>query len=277
MKRHWFFLYGVTCYLMFLSVFLYMLGFVGGLGVPKTIDSAGGGVLPLAVAVNVGLLLLFAVQHSVMARPGFKQIWQRVVPDAIERSTYVLLANVVCIVLMWQWRGIDLVVWDIEQPALRAVAWGLFGVGWATVLVATLMIDHFDLFGLRQVWLYWRKRDYTPLPFRVPLFYRHVRHPLYVGWTIAFWATPTMTVGHALFASVMTVYMALAAIVEERDLIAHFGRQYAEYRRRVPMFVPRLRRRGQWSVASGQKAEVREPVIVLRENPGYGEFCHRER
>jgi protein-S-isoprenylcysteine O-methyltransferase Ste14 len=240
MKRIVFFVYGVVCHLLFLATFAYLAGFVGNFLVPKTIDTTAAGGVGLAVAVNLLLLGLFAAQHSIMARPAFKQRWTRIVPQPIERSTYVLASCAVTALLVWQWRGIDAVIWDIQQPVFRFAMWGLFAIGWLLVPVVSLLIDHFDLFGTRQVWLHLLGRDYNPLPFRVPLFYKHVRHPLYIGWTIAFWATPTMTVGHLLFAFVMTGYMGLAAIVEERDLVDHFGRQYEHYRQRVPMFVPRL-------------------------------------
>lgn len=240
MKRYVFFLYGVSCHLMFLGVFAYLAGFVSGAMAPKTIDTPGPGSLGMAIAINLGLLGLFAVQHSVMARPAFKRLWTGIVPQPIERSTYVLASNIVTLVLVWQWRGIDIVIWDIQLPLLRAAMWALFASGWLLVPFVTLLIDHFDLMGTRQVWLQLRGRAYQALPFRVPLFYKHVRHPLYIGWTIAFWAIPTMTAGHLLFAAVLTVYMALAAILEERDLVAHFGQAYSEYRRRVPMFIPKL-------------------------------------
>jgi methanethiol S-methyltransferase len=241
MKRWLFFLYGVACHLSFLGTYAYMAGFVGNLLVPKSIDSPAGSLTAGAVVVNLLLMGLFALQHSVMARPGFKRVWTRVIPKPIERSTYVLLSCVVTIIVMWQWRGIGAVVWDLQQPVARAVVWGLFAIGWLMVPAVSLLIDHFDLFGTRQVWLYLRRREYTTLSFRVPMLYRNVRHPLYIGWMIAFWATPTMTVGHLLFASVLTGYMMLAAVVEERDLVAHFGGQYEKYRQRVPMFVPRFR------------------------------------
>ena len=242
MKRWIFFAYGVACHLMFLAVFTYMACFVGNLFIPKGIDAAAGGTsTATAITINLVLLALFAVQHSVMARPAFKQVWTRIVPKSIERSTYVLLSNLVCILLMWQWRGIDTIVWSVQQPALRNTMWALFALGWLMVPVVSLLINHFDLFGTRQVWFYLKGQEYQPLPFREPLFYSRVRHPLYIGWAIAFWATPTMTVGHLLFASTMTGYMILAALIEERDLIAHFGKQYSEYRRRVPMFIPALK------------------------------------
>jgi protein-S-isoprenylcysteine O-methyltransferase Ste14 len=241
MKRWLFFVYGASCHLLFFAIFAYMAGFVGNFLVPKTIDSPTAGSTAAAVVIDLLLLGLFAVQHSIMARPGFKRIWTRIVPMPIERSTYVLIACIVTVVLMWQWRSIDAIVWDAQQPILRAALWGLFAFGWLLVPAVSLMINHFDLFGTRQVWLYLRKRDYQPLKFRTPLLYARVRHPLYIGWTTAFWATPTMTVGHLLFAGVLTGYMALAAIVEERDLVAYFGHHYENYRRRVPMFIPRLR------------------------------------
>jgi protein-S-isoprenylcysteine O-methyltransferase Ste14 len=226
------------CHLLFLGTFAYMAGFVGNFLVPKSIDSTVPGLVSTAIVIDVLLLLLFAAQHSIMARPAFKRVWTRIIPEPIERSTYVLFSCVVTFVMMWQWRGIDAVVWDLQQPLLRGLVWSLFVTGWLLVPLVSLMISHFDLFGTRQVWLHLRGRGYESLPFRTPSLYKHVRHPLYIGWTIAFWATPTMTVGHLLFAFVLTIYMGLAALVEERDLIAHFGRQYEEYRQRVPMFIP---------------------------------------
>jgi protein-S-isoprenylcysteine O-methyltransferase Ste14 len=240
MQRHVFFVYGVVCHLLFLVVFAYMVCFVGNLLVPKSIDTTTEGGIGGALAINLTLLGIFALQHSVMARPAFKRMWTRFVPQVIERSTYVLISCAVTVLLMWQWRGIDVVMWEVQQPIARAALWALFAVGWVLVPVVTLLINHFDLFGSRQVWLHLRGREYESLPFREPLFYRHVRHPLYIGWAIAFWATPTMTAGHLLFAVVLTGYMALAARIEERDLVGHFGHEYEDYRRRVPMFVPRM-------------------------------------
>jgi len=240
MKRWLYFLYGVSCHLLFLATFVYMAGFVGNLLVPKSIDTPTG--TPLAAAVGIDLLLisLFGLQHSVMARPGFKRLWTRIVPRPIERSTYVLISCLVTILLMWQWRSIDAVVWNIEAPLLRTAIWGLFAAGWLMVPAVSLLIDHFDLFGTRQVWLYLRGREYTALLFRTPGMYNRVRHPLYIGWALAFWVTPTMTVGHLLFASVLTGYMGLATVFEERDLLNHFGHLYEDYRGRVPRFIPRL-------------------------------------
>src|SRR5687767_5866044 len=199
MRRWLFFLYGVVCHLMFLGIFAYMAGFVGNFLVPKSIDSPADGSIVSAIVINQLLLAMFAVQHSVMARPGFKKVWTRIIPETIERSTYVFVSCIVTILLMWQWRGIDVVVWDAESPMLRGFLWSLFAAGWLLVPVASLLINHFELFGTRQVWLYLRGREYQELPFRTPMLYKRMRHPLYVGWMTAFWATPTMTVGHLLF------------------------------------------------------------------------------
>jgi protein-S-isoprenylcysteine O-methyltransferase Ste14 len=240
MKRWFFFSFGLASYLLFLAIYVYMAGFVGNLLVPKTIDSPAENSLASAI-VDLLLIALFGLQHSIMARPGFKRYWTQIIPPEIERSTYVLISGLVTIVLMWQWRALDLAIWNVEQPLIRGFLWALFVLGWLLVPGASLMINHFDLFGLRQVWLYLQKRPYTSLSFRTPLLYDRVRHPLYLGWALAFWAIPTMTLGHLLFASTMTLYMAVAAHIEERDLIGFFGEEYRSYRRRVPMFIPRLR------------------------------------
>lgn len=239
------FAYGCVCYAIFLATFLYAYGFVGNVLTPTSLDAKpapGGEGWLLAAAVNLGLLALFAVQHSVMARPWFKAWWTRLVPVAAERSTYVLFSSVALIALFALWRPIGGVVWDAQHPA---AVWGLralMTLGWLLVLVSTFLIDHFDLFGLRQVWLYLRGKPYTPLRFRTPGPYARVRHPLYVGWLIGFWATPTMTAAHLLFAAVTTAYILAAIRWEERDLLEIHGRDYAEYRARVPMLVPRLAR-----------------------------------
>jgi protein-S-isoprenylcysteine O-methyltransferase Ste14 len=240
MQRWLFLAYGVAGHVAFLGVFAYLAGFVGNLLVPHSIDSPAGGSTAQAVAVNLLLVGVFALQHSVMARPAFKRVWMRLVPPPIERSTYVWLANAVTVLLICLWRPIDVVVWNVEQPLARGALWALFAVGWVAVPLVSLLINHFDLFGTRQVWLHFQGKPYTPLPFRTPLAYAHVRHPLYLGWALAFWATPTMTVGHLLFAGSLTVYMMLAAVVEEGDLVEHFGRRYREYQRQVPMFIPRV-------------------------------------
>jgi protein-S-isoprenylcysteine O-methyltransferase Ste14 len=243
MTRIAYFIFGLLCHAMFLVVFLYMACFVGNLLVPRTIDGPLTGPrtpTDLALLIDAALLALFAIPHSVMARPAFKRVWTRVVPAAIERSVYVLIANLCVIVLMWQWRPIGPVIWDVHGFVGRALVWTLFAAGWLLVPLASLMIDHFDLFGTRQVWLHLKQVIQTDVTFRTPMLYKVVRHPLYVGWIIAFWATPTMTLGHVLFAGLMTVYIFIAIPMEERDLVKVYGSEYQEYRRRVPALVPRI-------------------------------------
>ena len=242
------FVYGVVCYAVFFGTFLYAIGFVGNVAVPKSLDSER--VVPLAEAllVNLGLLGLFAVQHSVMARPAFKRVWKRVIGESVERSTYVLASSLALLVLFWQWRSIGGVVWEVEDPVGRFVLYAVFAAGWLIVLTSTFLINHFDLFGLRQVWLHLRGKPYAPIPFRTPGPYRWVRHPLYVGWLLAFWATPTMTVAHLVFAIATTGYILTAIQLEERDLVDAFGDEYRRYRDDVPMLVPRARPREQRSI-----------------------------
>jgi protein-S-isoprenylcysteine O-methyltransferase Ste14 len=240
-KRMLFFAYGVACYLLFFGTFLYAIGFIGGFGVPTTLDGPARDPFGAALAVNTALLGLFAVQHSVMARRGFKERWTRVVPQPLERSTYVLLSSLALMLLFWQWRPMGGVVWSVEDPLGRALLRTLFGAGFGLVLVATFLINHFDLFGLRQVWLQLVGRPQTPLRFGTPGPYRLVRHPLYVGWLFAFWMTPTMTAAHLLFAVATTAYILIAIQLEERDLVREHGRAYEDYRLQVPMLVPRLR------------------------------------
>jgi protein-S-isoprenylcysteine O-methyltransferase Ste14 len=234
------FFYGVVAYAISLVTFAYLAGFLGNFGVPRSIDSAPEGSAGAAVAVDLALLALFAVQHSVMARPGFKRWWTRRVPAEAERSTYLVFSNVALAVLFWLWRPIGGVVWAVEKPLSTAVLHAAFGVGWVVLLTSTFLINHFDLFGLRQVWLHLRGEPYRHLPLKAPGFYRHVRHPLYVGWLLIFWATPTMTIAHLVFALGLTAYILIAIRFEERDLVDLHGAEYAEYRRRVPMLVPRL-------------------------------------
>lgn len=235
------FAYGVIAYALFGATYLYAIGFIGNFGVPKTLDSGAQGSFGTALLINLGLLGLFAVQHSVMARPAFKALWTRVVPQPVERSTYVLFSSMALILLFALWQPMGVAIWNVENPAARGVLYGLFGTGFLVVLVSTFLINHFDLFGLRQVYLYLRGREYTTLRFKTPLFYKHVRHPLYVGWLLAFWATPTMTVAHLVFAVMTTAYILVAIQLEERDLVSLHGRDYAEYRKQVPMLIPRFR------------------------------------
>lgn len=238
MKKTLVLFYGVFCYLTFLLAFGYLFGFLGNVAVPKSVDSGVSTSVPGAVLVDVMLLALFALQHTVMARPTFKRWWTRFVPRPVERSTYVLLTNITLVLLFWFWQPIDGVVWDVQNGLARAGLYGLFGIGWIIVFVATLQLNHFDLFGLRQVWLYFRGRPYTHLPFEMPLFYKYVRHPLYVGWILAFWATPTMSAGHLLFACVATAYLLIAIQFEERNLLEFHGESYARYRDAVRMLIP---------------------------------------
>ena len=242
-KRIAFFTYGSVSYLIFLGTFLYAIGFIGNLGVPTALDGEANRPLGFALGIDVGLLALFAVQHSVMARKWFKDWWTRVVPRPLERSTYVLLSSLALILLFWQWQPLGGVVWSIEDPFGRLVLRGLFAFGWALVLVSTFLINHFDLFGLRQVWLYLRGLPYTTLQFGTPGPYRLVRHPLYVGWLFAFWSTPTMTLAHLLFSIATTAYILIAIQFEERDLAREHGETYEAYRRSVPMLIPFTRRR----------------------------------
>jgi protein-S-isoprenylcysteine O-methyltransferase Ste14 len=245
------FAYGLFAYVVFFGTFLYAIGFIGNVVVPKSLDAAPVGPLGTSLAIDLGLLALFAVQHSVMARPAFKRMWTRVVPQAVERSTYVLASSLALILLFWQWRPLGGIVWDTEHPAARAILHTGFAFGWLLVLVSTFLINHFDLFGLRQVWLHLRGRPYRPLRFGTPGPYRLVRHPLYVGWLFTFWSTPTMTVTHLLFAAMTTAYILVAIRFEERDLVAAHP-EYASYRERVPMLVPVPRRS-----ARGGEAEPR--------------------
>lgn len=242
-----FFLYGITCYAMFFGTFLYAIGFVGDFIVPRSIDTGPETTLLYALAINLALLSLFAVQHSVMARPAFKKIWTKLIPEPIERSTYVLFSSVALIVMFYYWQPMGVTIWSVTDPVLQTILYSLFGFGWALVLVSTFLINHFDLFGLRQVFLFLVGKPYTNLTFGTPGPYRLVRHPLYVGWIFAFWATPTMTVAHLFFAVVTTVYILVAIQLEEKDLVDSLGEAYARYRETVPMLVPFLPMRGKQS------------------------------
>jgi protein-S-isoprenylcysteine O-methyltransferase Ste14 len=233
------FLYGLFCYAVFFVTFLYAIGFTGNLLVPKSIDSGVEVSLQESLLVNVLLLGVFALQHSIMARPEFKAAWTKIVPKSIERSTYVLFASSALLLLYWQWRPILIPVWSIENNIVQMILQGLFFVGWGIVFLGTFMINHFDLFGLRQVYLNLKNRDYTDLGFRTPFFYKFLRHPIMLGFIIAFWSTAHMTTGHLLFAVATTIYILIAIQLEERDLVKYFGEQYKEYRKKTPMLIPR--------------------------------------
>jgi protein-S-isoprenylcysteine O-methyltransferase Ste14 len=245
MMRLLFLVYGAVGYLLFLGVYAWLAAFVGNLLVPWSID-APPGRLPfgLALAVDVGLLALFGLQHSIMARPAFKRVWTSIVPEPIERATYVVASCAALAALMLLWQPLGGIIWDAPAGVARWLLWAAFATGWLAVPGVSLMINHFDLFGVRQVWLHFMGRPYTSPDFHEPFAYAWVRHPLYIGWALAFWATPTMTLGHLLFAGVLTGYMIVASKIEERDLVHHYGEKYLDYRSRVPAFLPRLTRIG---------------------------------
>lgn len=231
------FIYGSVSYVVFLAAFLYSIGFVGNIVVPKSIDSGTEAPFVTALVVNIALLLLFAVQHNVMARPAFKKWWTRIVPTSIERSTYVLLSSLILMLLFWQWRPMTGVIWNVDHSIVVLVLHVIFWLGWLTVLLSTFMINHSDLFGLRQVYLNLRGQKYTMLAFKKTGLYRIVRHPLMMGFIIAFWSTPVMTAGHFLFAGVTTVWILFSIQLEESDL-ADFHEEYKDYKKDTPMVIP---------------------------------------
>ena len=257
MSRAAILLFGVVAYAVFFATFLYLIAFVGNLQVsglqrwlpwladlvPYSVDHGrASGSLPVAIAIDVVLLLAFGLQHSAMARTGFKAWLSRQLPAAAERSVYVLVASLVLVLLFFAWRPIPQVLWTVSSGVGHAIAWTLFAAGFALVLVSTFLIDHFDLFGLRQAWRQYTGQQARPTQFVTPLFYRHLRHPLYAGFIVAFWATPVMTLGHLLFAGTLTAYVLFAIRLEERDLLRQLGQRYAQYQQQVPMLLPRLRR-----------------------------------
>ena len=231
-------IYGIIAYAISLVAIVYSVGFVGDLWVPKSIDSGPAGPVLEAVVVNLVLLGLFAAQHSIMARQGFKHWLTSIIPQPIERSTYVLAASLVLLLIFWQWRPIPEIVWHVTSEPGRTILWAIFWLGWATVLFSTFLIDHFDLFGLRQVAANWQGKPAQSPGFRTPMLYQFVRHPIYFGFLLASWAIPTMTLGHLLFAVGITGYIFIGIFLEERDLVALYGDKYRDYRRRVSMVVP---------------------------------------
>lgn len=235
------FTYGTLCCLGFLATFLYGVAFLGNFGLSRAVDGAATVPLGQALLINPVLLGLFALQHSVMARPGFKRWWTQIVPQPVERSTYVLFSSLALLLLFHLWQPMGGTVWEVRDQILRGSIYSLYAGGWLLVLVSTFLINHFDLFGMRQVSLYLKGRPYTPLQFTTPGIYRYVRHPLYVGWLLTFWATPTMTAAHLVFSIATTAYILIAIQFEERDLVKAHGLDYANYRKQVPMLVPRLR------------------------------------
>jgi protein-S-isoprenylcysteine O-methyltransferase Ste14 len=236
-------LFAIFAYAVFFATFLYLICFVGNAAfVPVTVDQGPTAPVGMAIAIDVVLIALFGLQHSVMARPAFKQSWTRIVPHTVERSVYVLAASLTLMVLFWFWRPIDAVIWDATSTPLAGILTALFWVGWVTILLSTFLINHFELFGLQQAWLNLRGRQAPPPEFRQPMLYKFVRHPLYLGFFLAFWSAPRMTAGHLLLAAGLSVYMLIAIRYEERDLVGLFGKDYEDYRSRVGMLMPRFRR-----------------------------------
>ena len=241
MKKVLALLYGVAAYVFFFVTFAYAILFLGDVMVPKTVDTGASAPMLTAILIDAGLLSLFALQHSIMARQGFKKRWTRVVSWYVERTTFVVAASLVLALLLWQWRPIPQKVWDVQGTALGSVLQVTFWIGWGILLLSTFLINHFELFGLEQVWAYFRGQQFQRPAFKTPALYRSVRHPIYLGFVIAFWSAPVMSVGHLLFAAASTGYIVVGIYFEERDLIAAYGQAYRDYRARVPMLIPLLK------------------------------------
>ncbi|HMR98146.1 MAG TPA: NnrU family protein [Anaerolineales bacterium] len=242
-KRLFIFLVGVVIYLLFLFTVLYGIGFVGNIFVPKGVDAGASSSVVSALLIDLALLALFGVQHSLMARPEFKNRWTQLVPEPLERSIYVLAASLSLLLLFWQWRPITYHIWNFQNGLMNAALIVLFWIGWIDVVFSTFLINHFDLFGLRQVYLYLRGIDYTPVSFKQPALYNYMRHPLMFAFLVAFWATPQMSIGHLLFAAGMTVIIVVGVAFEERDLLKAFGESYDQYRKQVSMLFPMPRKK----------------------------------
>jgi len=232
--------YGVVSYLLFFGVFLYLIAFVGGILVPKTLTSEAGIHGPLALLINLGLIILWGVQHTVMARDWFKEAIAHIVPHHTERSTYVLASTLILVLLMYAWQPIDGIIWQVENPLGIKILWSIFGIGWVLVLLSTFLTDHFDLFGLRQTWLHFVKKTYTSVNFTESLFYQWIRHPMMLGLLLAFWAIPVMTAGHLVFSLGMTVYILMGIHFEEQGLAASIGTDYTEYQKRTARIIPKI-------------------------------------
>ena len=241
--------YGLISYLLFITVFGYAILFIGNIHVTPSLDSPGGGNVLQAILINAGLLGLFALQHSIMARPAFKRVFTKFIPEPIERATYVLASSVLLAAIVYFWQPMGGIIWHISDPTATTILYSLFVLGWAVLLLASIQINHFDLFGLRQVWLFFQGKPYTQLPFKTPWLYRHVRHPLYVGMLVGLWATPTMTVAHLLFAILSTGYIVIGALFEEHDLEQALP-EYKQYKKLIPMFLPAISTKNQISALS---------------------------
>ncbi len=268
MKKNLILAYGIVCYAIFFGTFLYAIGFLGNFIVSKSIDSGEAGTTTQAIIINVILLSLFALPHSIMARPRFKKAWTKIVPEPMERSTFVLQASLLLILLFWQWRPMTAVYWDVAGQPVAYIFWAFFATGWALVLLSSFLIDHFDLFGLRQVWLHRQGKEYEHKPFTTSSLYKYTRHPLYLGWFLAFWATPSMTMGHLLFAVVTTAYILVAIRLEERDLVERFGEDYVEYKKTTPMVLPFAKQK---PAQTGPSSDSEQPPSDDEEPPSDSE------